>query len=116
MSAVASLAIYWLSRSLTRRNIVDASGRPIPPGPWRRYASLRTYPERVLHRWTKIYGHIYSIFMGDQLVIVVAHPQVAQDLLVDKGSIFSSRKGYFTKDETLLHHLSITGSPYNQTW
>ncbi|KAJ6589483.1 cytochrome P450 [Mycena capillaripes] len=62
--------------------------------------------------------HFQKMFASDfpdQLFIVISHPRVAQDLLVDNGVIFSSRKNYFIKNELILHNRAITASPYSQT-
>ncbi|KAJ7122820.1 cytochrome P450 [Mycena epipterygia] len=74
------------------------------------------YPERVLHRWAQTYGPLFSVWMGDQLFIVISDPKVAQDLLVTQGAIFSSRKRYFMKNQTILAGRAITASEYDDTW
>ncbi|KAJ7337558.1 cytochrome P450 [Mycena albidolilacea] len=99
-----------------RKNIRNAVGVPIPSGPLLRYAFLRKYPERALHRWAKKYGPLFSIWMGDQLFIVISDPHVARDLLVTQGAIFSSRKKYFMKNQVILAGRAITASAYDDTW
>ncbi|KAI0284698.1 cytochrome P450 [Russula aff. rugulosa BPL654] len=54
--------------------------------------------------------------MGNQLFIVISDPRVAKDLLVSNGAIFSSRKRYFMKNQTILRGRAITATPYNDTW
>ena len=54
--------------------------------------------------------------MGNQLFVVISDPQVVKDLLVTNGAIFSSRKQYFTKNQTILRGRAITASPYGETW
>ncbi|KAJ7122896.1 cytochrome P450 [Mycena epipterygia] len=101
---------------ILRKNVVSAAGTPIPPGPLLRYAFLRKYPERALHRWAQTYGPLFSVWMGDQLFIVISDPKVARDLLVTQGTIFSSRKRYFMKNQTILAGRAITASEYDDTW
>ncbi|KAH9958673.1 cytochrome P450 [Lactifluus volemus] len=79
-----------------RRNIRDKEGHRIPPGPLLRYAFLRRYPER--------------------LFVVISDARIAKDLLVSNGAIFSSRKPYFMKNETILRGRGITATPYNDKW
>ncbi|KAJ7892450.1 cytochrome P450 [Mycena leptocephala] len=54
--------------------------------------------------------------MGDQLCIIISDPRAAQDLLVESGAIFSSRKKYYMKNELILHNRVMTASPYSQCW
>ena len=99
-----------------RSNITNENGYAIPPGPLLRYASLGKYPERALHAWAQKYGPLFSLFMGNQLFIVISDPQIVHDLLVKNGKIFSSRKEYFIKTKTILHGRGITSTPYGDTW
>jgi cytochrome P450 len=54
--------------------------------------------------------------MGNQLFVVISDARIAKDLLVSNGAIFSSRKPYFMKSQTILRGRAITSSPYNDTW
>jgi hypothetical protein len=54
--------------------------------------------------------------MGNQLFVVISDARVAKDLLVSNGSIFSSRRLYFMKNQTILRGRAITATPYNDTW
>jgi hypothetical protein len=99
-----------------RRNVKDKDGHPIPPGPLFRYFSIRTYPECVLRDWSKTYGPLFSLWMGGQLFVVISDARIAKDLLVSNSAIFSSRKPYFMKCQTILRGLAITSTPYNDTW
>lgn len=112
----AFIVIIIISRILLRKNLVNDDGQPIPPGPLFRYAFLRKYPERALHAWAMKYGPLFSFWLGNQLFVVISDSDIAQNLLVQQGSIFSSRKRYFIKNEIILHDLALTASPYNSTW
>ena len=113
----AILAILACCGSLcVRRNIVNKDGDPIPPGPLLRYAFLGKHPERALHAWVQKYGRLFSLFMGDQLFMVISDPQIAHDLLMKNGRIFSSRKEEFIKNQTILRGRSITATPYGDIW
>lgn len=99
-----------------RSNIVNKNGYAIPPGPLLRYAFLGKYPERALHAWSQKYGPLFSLFLGNQLFIVISDPKITHDLLVKNGKIFSSRKEYFIKFQTILRGRGITSTPYGDTW
>ncbi|KAH9975033.1 cytochrome P450 [Lactifluus volemus] len=110
------LAFVFLLPFIFRRNIRDEEGHCIPPGPPLRYAFLRRYPERVLSAWAKTYGPLFSVWMGNQLFVVISDARIAKDLLVSNGAIFSSRKPYFMKNQTILRGRGITATPYNDIW
>jgi hypothetical protein len=96
-----------------RRNLKDKDGHPIPPGPLFRHAAIRPYPERTLRNLSKTYGPWFSLWLGDQLFVVISDARIAKDLLVSNSAIFSSRGSYFMKSQTIYHGLAITATPYN---
>ena len=95
---------------------MDKDGNSIPPGPLMRLPYLPDYPERTLHSWAQKYGPLYSFYLGNQLYVVVSDANIARELLVNNGAIFSSRKQYFVKNQTILKGRAITASPYGETW
>lgn len=115
-AAASLLIVYAIVPLILRKNIVDKDGHSIPPGPPLRFPFLRKYPERALHAWSKLYGPLYSVWMGSQLFVVINDPQVARDLLVLNGTTFSGRWKYFMKNHTILRGRAITASGYNDTW
>ncbi|TFK38305.1 cytochrome P450 [Crucibulum laeve] len=93
------ILVYFLSPLFLRKWIVDEQGHSIPPGPSIRYAFLRKYAEQALYDWTNKFGPLFLLWMGSQLFIVVSDPQIARDLFVTNGAIFSNRKKYFMKNQ-----------------
>ena len=77
---------------------------------------LDACPELTLERWTKRYGKLFSLRLGNQLFVVVSEPGIAKDLLVTQGAIFSSRKYNYIKSGIVLEGGGITGTPYNEQW
>lgn len=77
---------------------------------------LTHYPELTLDYWAKTFGNLYSIWLGNQLFIIVSNPVIAKDLLVSNGNICSSRKEMFIKSQTVLVGRGITSTPYNDRW
>jgi hypothetical protein len=116
MALACTLLAASIVPFLFRKNIRNANGILIPPGPLLRYAFLRKYPERALSDWAKKFGPLFSIWMGNQLFVVISDPKIAHDLLVKEGAIFSSRKQYFMKNQTILAGRAITASPYDDKW
>ncbi|KAF9254155.1 cytochrome P450, partial [Marasmius fiardii PR-910] len=114
---ILTLLLAWIfSKLVLRKNLKDKDGHPLPPGPPFRYPFLPKYNERILHKWTKQYGGIYSVWMGNQLFVVLNDPIIVRDLLVTNGANFSSRHNYFMKNQTILEGGAITATPYNATW
>lgn len=113
---MALAVAFWVLPLFVRKNLVDQDGNPLPPGPFFRYAWLGQYSELTLDRWAKRFGPLLSVWMGDQLFVVISDARVAQDILVANGATFSSRKPYFIKNEVILHNLAITASPYGDLW
>ena len=113
---LVAAALYFVLPLFFRKNITDKAGHSIPPGPLLRLPYLPDYPERTLHNWAQKFGSLYSFFLGDQLYVVVSDANVARELLVNNGAIFSSRKQYFVKNQTILRGRAITASPYGETW
>ena len=113
---LVALTLSLILPFIFRKNLKDKDGHPIPPGPLFRYAAIRSYPERVLKNWSKTYGPLFSLWMGGHLFVVISDACIAKDLLVSNSAIFSSRKPYFMKSQTILHGLAITATPYNDKW
>jgi hypothetical protein len=114
--SLAVLTLTLILPFILRRNLKDKDGHLIPPGPLLRRAAIRPYPELVLRDWSRTYGPLFSVWMGDQLFVVISDARIAKDLLVNNGAIFSSRKQYFMKSQMILHGLAMTATPYNNTW
>ncbi|KIK57259.1 hypothetical protein GYMLUDRAFT_173296 [Collybiopsis luxurians FD-317 M1] len=113
---VLALGLWILSPTVLRKVVTDSDGNPLPPGPNRRFFSLRQYPERTVFAWAAKYGRLFSVWMGSQLFVVISDPRVARDLLVTNGAIFSSRRQYFLKNKIILKGRAITASEYGDTW
>ncbi|KAH7010931.1 cytochrome P450 [Macrophomina phaseolina] len=117
-SLVAIIA-FFISRALS--NPVDQYGRKIPEGPIGlpivgSFPFLTRYPELTLDYWVKKFGKLYSIWLGNQLFVIVSDPAIAKDLMVTNGSVFSSRKEMFIKSQTVFAGRGITATPYNDRW
>ena len=80
------------------------------------FNSLTNYPELVLDKWAKTFGKIYSVWLGNQLFVVVSDPSIAKDLMVTNGNVVSSRKEMYVKSQTVFAGRGITATPYNNRW
>jgi hypothetical protein len=111
-----ALALPFVYPLIFRKHLEDKHGHPIPPGPSVRYPFLRRHAERALRDWSITYGPLFSLWMGNQLFVVISDARIAKDLLVSNGAIFSSRKQYFIKCQTILQSRGVTVTAYNDKW
>ncbi|KAI9878768.1 MAG: hypothetical protein M1830_010570 [Pleopsidium flavum] len=119
--AVSAVAIYLLSGTFFAQSLVDKHGNGIPKGPWGlpivgSFPFLTQYPELTLDSWSKKFGNLFSMWLGNQLFVIVSDPAIAKDLMVTNGSIFSSRKELFIKSQTVFSVRGVTATPYNDKW
>ena len=77
---------------------------------------LTHYPELTLDKWARKYGSFYSVSLGNQLFAIVSDPNVAKDLMITQGAIFSNRKEMFMKSQIIFAGRGITATPYNDRW
>ncbi|KAF8653404.1 hypothetical protein AX16_003947 [Volvariella volvacea WC 439] len=112
----------WLYNGINRRRYKDKDGNSIPDGPVGlpiigNYLPLRkSFPELQVDKWAKEHGPLYSMWIGDQLFIVVSDPRIVKDLFVSNGAIFSSRKESFIKSQIVFARRGITTMSYTDKW
>ena len=44
----------------------------------------------MLDHWYKKFGPLYSLWLGNQLFVIISDPGIAKDLFVTNGATFSS--------------------------
>lgn len=139
-------SLYFLLQTFLSqpRSLTDKAGNKIPAGPWGlpvvgqlhlflinwkvlpfahvltpisgSFFYLTHYPELKLDYWAKKFGDLYSIWLGNQLFLIVSDPVIAKELMVSNGNVFSSRKEMFIKSQTVFAGRGITATPYNERW
>lgn len=80
------------------------------------FTFLTKYPELTLDYWAKKLGNLYSIWLGNQLFVIVSDPHTAKDLMVTNDNVISSRKEMFIKSQTVFAGRGITATQYNDRW
>ncbi|KAH9950494.1 cytochrome P450 [Amylocystis lapponica] len=89
---ISCFVICYVAVLLARRRRND---RPFPPGPrtsWFGSVELpRSYPWITYAKWRKIYGDVIYIYVFGNPIIVLNSAQVANELLDQRSSIYSSR-------------------------
>jgi cytochrome P450 len=77
---------------------------------------LRVRPLDKLNNWSKKFGPIYSITLGQRNFIVLNNHEVVNDLIVKCGSLYSSRYNFNNTNPTLIKSNSIALTPYGDKW
>ncbi|ROV91045.1 hypothetical protein VMCG_09608 [Cytospora schulzeri] len=118
---VVGFSIAKLQKQESFRKLYDRAGNKIPHGPAPlpivgSFPFLTHFPEVTLDKWTKKFGDLYSIWLGNQLFVIISSPQIAKDLMVTNGAVFSSRKEMFIKSQIVFAGRGITATPYNDRW
>ncbi|KAF9443093.1 cytochrome P450 [Macrolepiota fuliginosa MF-IS2] len=121
LAILVATPIYTLFKTYHARRPVDKNGNQIPSGPVGlpivgSFPFLTRYPELTLDYWAKRYGPLYSLWLGNQLFVILSDPNIVKDLMVTNGAIFSSRKEMFLKSQTIFAGRGITATPYNDRW
>ncbi|RDB27130.1 hypothetical protein Hypma_004573 [Hypsizygus marmoreus] len=121
LASIVSATVYLFAKAIRSRRLVDEHGNSIPNGPLGipilgSFPFLTDYPELTLDYWAKKFGPLYSMWLGNQLFVVVSDPQIVKDLMVTNGAIFSSRKEMFLKSQNIFAGRGITATPYNDRW
>ena len=52
---------------------------------------LTNYPELSLDYWAQNFGSLYSLWLGNQLFVIISEPHIVKDLMVTNGAFFSSK-------------------------
>nr|BAL05163.1 cytochrome P450 [Phanerodontia chrysosporium] len=119
-ASIGILVLICLLLRVVRRN-TKRRLEQIPPGPIGLpilgcLPFLSQYPELNLQRWAKTFGPLYSMWIGNQLFVVISDPQIVKDLVITNGAIFSSRKDIYVKSQIIFRGRGITTTPYGDTW
>ncbi|KAF9442110.1 cytochrome P450 [Macrolepiota fuliginosa MF-IS2] len=121
LAVLAISTTYILYGAYRKHKLLDKNGNHIPAGPAGfpiigSHPYLVRNPEFALDRWAKRYGPLYSVWLGNNLFIVVSDPNIAKDLMVTNGAIFSSWKDMFVKTKHIFAGRGVTTTPYDNTW
>jgi hypothetical protein len=102
VASIISATVILLIKAVFNKRLTNKDGNSIPNGPIGlpivgSFPFLTDYPELTLDHWAKKFGSLYSLWLGDQLFMVISDPNIVKDLMVTNGAIFSSRKEMFLK-------------------
>ena len=63
---------------------------------------LSHYPELMLDHWYKKFGPLYSLWLGNQLFVIISNTGIAKDLFVTNGATFSSVSAFDISDSNQI--------------
>lgn len=94
----------------------------MPPGPTpipflgNKHQLSKSKPWIQLQEWSKIYGPIFTIWIGRKPTIVISDPAIAVDLMEKRSTKYSSRPRMVAMGEILWDGASILVQPYGKEW
>ncbi|KAF2853760.1 cytochrome P450 [Plenodomus tracheiphilus IPT5] len=94
----------------------------MPPGPTplpfigNRFDLPRSKPWIQFEQWSKVYGPIFTIWIGRKPTVVVSDPNIAVELMEKRSTKYSSRPRMVAMGEILWDGASILVQPYGKEW
>ena len=94
----------------------------LPPGPspilliGNKFQIPSKHPWIKFQEWSKIYGPIYTIWLGRRPTVVISDPVIASELLEKRSTKYSTRPRFVTMGEIYWDIASILVQPYGKEW
>jgi len=94
----------------------------MPPGPTplpflgNKLQLPKSKPWIEFQRWSKIYGPIFTIWIGRKPTVVISDPNIAVELMEKRSTKYSSRPRMVVMGEILWDNASILVQPYGKEW
>jgi cytochrome P450 len=94
----------------------------MPPGPTplpflgNKLQLPKSKPWIQFQQWSKIYGPIFTIWIGRKPTIVISNPVIAVELMEKRSTKYSSRPRMVAMGEILWDGASILVQPYGKEW
>ncbi|TPX12326.1 uncharacterized protein E0L32_006973 [Thyridium curvatum] len=94
----------------------------MPPGPTplpflgNKFQLPKSQPWLQFERWSRVYGPIFTVWIGRRPTVVISDPVVASDLMEARSSKYSSRPRMVAMGEIYWDGASILVQPYGKTW
>ncbi|KAF2263290.1 cytochrome protein [Lojkania enalia] len=94
----------------------------MPPGPTplpffgNKFQLANSQPWLQFEQWSKIYGPIFTIWIGRKPTVVISDPVIAVELLEKRSTKYSSRPRMVAMGEILWDGASVLVQPYGKEW
>ncbi|KAJ9150668.1 Fumitremorgin C synthase [Pleurostoma richardsiae] len=94
----------------------------MPPGPTplpfvgNKFQLPKKQPWIQFEKWSKVYGPIFTIWIGRRPTVVISDPVIASELMEARSSKYSSRPRMVAMGEILWDGASVLVQPYGKGW
>lgn len=94
----------------------------LPPGPvplpfiGNKLIIPTSSPWVQFEKWSKMYGPIFTLWIGRRPTIIISDPNVAVDLLEKRSTKYSSRPRFVVMGELYWDNAGILVQPYGKEW
>ncbi|KAE8340727.1 hypothetical protein BDV24DRAFT_151844 [Aspergillus arachidicola] len=94
----------------------------LPPGPspiplvGNKFQIPSKHPWIKFEEWSKVYGPIFTIWLGRRPTVVISDPSIASELLEKRSTKYSTRPRFVTMGEIYWDMASILVQPYGKEW
>ena len=94
----------------------------MPPGPLplpfigNKLAIPKSAPWIQFEKWSRIYGPVFTLWIGRRPTVVISDPRIAGDLLEKRSNKYSSRPRFVVLGELYWDNASILVQQYNKQW
>ncbi|KAL1328389.1 hypothetical protein AAHE18_13G369800 [Arachis hypogaea] len=107
--------------TLTKANTSLSNKKNLPPCPPTlpiigNLHHLKPRLHRTLYALSQTYGHIFSLWFGSRLVVVVSCPTLAQQCLTKYDTVLANRPRFLTGKYLFYNHTSLVFSSNNDHW
>ncbi|XLR59881.1 hypothetical protein S83_010553 [Arachis hypogaea] len=107
--------------TLTKTNTSHSNKKNLPPCPPTlpiigNLHHLKPRLHRTFHALSQTYGHIFSLWFGSRLVVVVSCPTLAQQCLTKYDTVLANRPRFLTGKYLFYNHTSLVFSSNNDHW
>ena len=94
----------------------------MPPGPTplpfvgNKHQLPKSQPWVQFQKWSKLYGPIFTIWIGRKPTVIISDPIIAADLMEKRSTKYSSRPRMVAMGEILWGGASVLVQPYGKEW
>ncbi|KAK4555386.1 hypothetical protein LTR86_007683 [Recurvomyces mirabilis] len=121
LTVLALVSVYYVATQITKTKSLPPGSR-LPDGPPGKpfVGNLPDIPPKhswlKFYEWKKKYGDLYRIKLAGRTNIIVSTEEIANDLLRERGNIYSSREQLPMAAQLLSDNLRPLLLPYGSEW
>ncbi|KAE8704316.1 Cytochrome P450 71D10 [Hibiscus syriacus] len=107
---------------LKKMKTMESNIKQLPPGPWKLplignlHQLVGSLPHRILKGLADQHGPLMHLQLGETSNIVVSSPEIAKEVLITHGTIFSERPFVIAINTITYGYRDIAMAPYGNYW